>query len=64
MEILELSKWISEEQKAIEYLRKKKVLKEFKSYPPCKKENSGKQKGLTINVVSVSKNGVLVSQNF
>ena len=35
MEILELSKWISEEKKAIEYLRKKKILKDYKQCPHC-----------------------------
>ena len=44
MEILKLSKQISEEQKAIEYLRKKKVLKEFKSCPHCKKKTLGNKK--------------------
>ena len=47
MEILELSKWISEEQKAIEYLRKKKVLKDFKSCPHCKKRKLWETKRFT-----------------
>ena len=53
MEILELSKWISEEKTAIEFLRKKKILKDYKKCPHYIMKSYRKLKDTLINIVIV-----------